>query len=247
MTARRLVRAVVAGVLGVALVSTVGGGLAAAADGPSPFPLNVEVKGTTATSGGGPGGGSSSSGPASSTSVEDATEVNGSSGAAAESPEVEEDDTIDGILAVGGLRTSYRPSGNPFAGVMHVQVTVRNLSDEVIEPTVAFSLTNWLGMQLAESPERSLGKLAPDELRSTEVDLTGVGQWAFVAAHMTLTPPEEVGGVEVSPVTRDRWVLATPWFLLGLVAVAIGGVAVWRYSTRMPAVAAVGAAAGATT
>jgi hypothetical protein len=38
---------------------------------------------------------------------------------------------------------------------------------------------------------------------------------------MTLTPPAQLRGVELAPLTRERWVLAPPWYAIGL-AVALG-------------------------
>jgi hypothetical protein len=226
-------------------ISAVGANAAAAAYDPDAIPLTVEVTGTarTGTVGTGSAGGAGSSGRGGVGSAGDGVEVDPGAEAPGGSDVDPEADGAAGLIGVGGLRTSYLPSANPLAGTLHVEVSVQNLSDEVIAPTVALSLRTWFGLQLSAEPERPLGPLGPGELRTAEVDLTGVGQWTVVAAYMTLTPPEEIGGVEVGPVQRARWVLATPWFLLAAAALGLVGVAAWRGATRVPAAArALGAA-----
>lgn len=246
------------------LLLAVGGALvagqgAAAADTPDDFPINAQVAGTSpsptpsatsSTTTKGSGSGRTGSGGAGSgvTPGQESTptQVTGGDGGDGKGqlPSTGTDKgSVGGVLAVGGLRTSYRPEANPFAGTLHVEVAVQNLSDEAIEPSVAFSLTTWTGMHLSATPVRPLGRLAPGELRTAEADLTGVGQWTVVDAHMVLTPPEMIGGVQVDPVHRDRWLVATPWFVLVAVGLTIIGVVVWRLATRMPAPAALGATA----
>lgn len=143
-------------------------------------------------------------------------------------------ETVGGVLAVGGLSTSYAPSRNPLIGTVHVQMTVQNLSSEVIAPTVGFWLTNALGMRLSQQDVQGVGVIAPGELRVAEADLTGVGQWAAVDVHMKLTPPAQIGGVAINPLTRDRWVFAPPWFVAVALVVGAAVLAAWRWSSRVP-------------
>jgi len=144
-------------------------------------------------------------------------------------------ETVGGVLAVGGLITSYSPSRNPLVGTVRVQMTVQNLSSEVIAPTVGFWLTNAVGTRLSQQDVRGLGAIAPGELRVAEADLTGVGQWAAVDVHMKLTPPAQIGGVAIDPLTRDRWVFAPPWFVVVALVLSAGILAAWRWSARVPA------------
>jgi hypothetical protein len=231
--------------LGAALMA---GQVPATADGPGDFPIAVQVTGTTASpvpgTGTRPARGGSGAAASATPAPTEVTGGNGSDGKGELPATGSDKDSVDGALAVGGLRTSYRPEANPFAGTLHVEVSVQNLSDEAIEPSVAFSLTTWTGMHLSAAPTRPLGRIAPGELRTAEADLTGVGQWAVVDAHMVLTPPEMIGGVEVDPVHRDQWIVATPWLVLAVVGLGVLGVVAWRMSGRVPVPAvAVGAPA----
>lgn len=239
MTGPGLRLAVVLALVGGAVV--LGSGPAAATDGPHDVPLTAEVTGTTSsidgpTSGelGADAAGGPARGPVDPTQVfPGAATPSAQPAATSTAAPASDKHSVDGVLAVGGLRTTFRSTGSPLGGVLHVQVTVQNLSGEVITPSVRFTSTNWLGMRLAQQPERRLGPLAPGELRTAEADLPGVGQWGLLATHMTVTPPDEIGGVKVSPVTRDRWVVVTPWLLVALLAIGVGGTVVWRLATRV--------------
>ena len=217
---------------------TLSAGGAAFGDDPHDIPLKFDVTTTPATpttSTGsvglpGAGGSGSGSGYAANGSAAEAvgavpiSSVNPTAGT----------ETVGGVLAIGGLSTSYTPAGNPLAGTVHVQMTVQNLSSKVIEPTVAFWLTNGLGMKLSQQDARSLGAIAPGELRIAEADLTRVGQWAAVDVHMLLTPPAEIDGVALEPLVRDRWFFAPPWFVVAVLALGAAALAAWRWSARTP-------------
>jgi len=228
--------------LGTALTCAAAGGAAVGAD-PHDIPITVQVTGTPTVPSTSNGSARGRSGVGSGTSdASSAVEVEAAPAPGASLPAGTE--TLGGVLAVGGLSTSYTPSGNPLVGTVHVQMTVQNLSSEMIEPTVEFWLTNALGGRLSQQEMQTLGSIAPGELRVAQADLTGAGQWSAVDAHTTLTPPERIDGVKLGPVTRDRWLFAPPWFVLVALALGAAVLGAWRWSARAPkARAAAGAAA----
>jgi hypothetical protein len=220
-------------------VLTLTAGSAAFGNDPHDIPLKFDVTTTpttpTASTGSvrGPGSGGTGAGVGSGGDTS-AAEAVGAVPISSVSPTAGTE-TVGGVLAIGGLSTSYAPARNPLAGTVHVQMTVQNLSTEVIEPTVAFWLTNGLGMKLSQRDGESLGAIAPGELRIAEADLTHVGQWAAVDVHMSLTPPAEIDGVALEPLVRDRWFFAPPWFVVAALALGAAALAAWRWSARTPA------------
>lgn len=129
---------------------------------------------------------------------------------------------VGGVLFVSGVTTTLRPSWDPLGGTLHVEMTVRNATDQVIDASASVGATTLLGVDLGASDSIAVRGLAPGEIRTIGADIGGVGQWGVLKAHMTLTPPAQLRGVELAPLARERWVLAPPWYAIGLlVALAV--------------------------
>ncbi|WP_426594255.1 hypothetical protein ACPPVS_01770 [Cellulomonas sp. McL0617] len=130
-----------------------------------------------------------------------------------------------GVLYVSGLRTVYHSSPDPLGGTLHVELVVRNAYSKVVDASASFGARNLLGMDLGGDSSVAVRGIEPGEVRVIAVDVRGVGQWGVFHVDATLTPPTEVGGVKLSPLERDRWVLAPPLHLVALVAIV--GVVAW--------------------
>ncbi len=205
------------------LTAFAGAGMAHAADvDHNDYNITVQVApGQTATGGGAPAAAATPpSAPRSTTTkttVDAATVVTGSITPPA--PAADEF-SLGGILYISGLQTAYSPSIDPLSGDLSVQYTVRNVSAATIDSTSRFWVTNIFGAELSAVDPVAVAGLKPGESRVVSATLPGVGQWTFATAHMTLTPPETVEGVELQPLTRDAFVVLPPWFLLALLAIA---------------------------
>lgn len=213
------------GVLLLGLLTVFPGvGTAQAVDGGDhDYNITVQVApGQTATGGAGAAGTT----PGTSRTVTTQTTVDASTvvtGAITPPEPAADEFSIGGILYVSGLSTAYSPSIDPLSGELAVQYTVRNVSGETIDSSSRFWVTNAFGAELSAVDPVQVTALKPGESRVVSAVLPGVGQWTFASAHMTLTPPATVAGVELQPLTRDVFVVLPPWFLLALIA--IGGVA----------------------
>ncbi|HEY0119159.1 MAG TPA: hypothetical protein VGC04_10290 [Cellulomonas sp.] len=135
--------------------------------------------------------------------------------------------SVGGVLYVSGVITRQHPSWDPLGGTLHVEMTVRNATDQVLDASASVGAQTLLGIDLGASDTIAVRGLAPGEIRTVGSDIGGVGQWGILKAHMTITPPETFRGVKLAPLARERWVFAPPWYLLGLV-VALG-VVVWVF------------------
>jgi hypothetical protein len=138
-------------------------------------------------------------------------------GAAPASDEV----SLSGALYVGGLTASATPSPDPGQGTVTLWFTVRNASESTIDATADFWMNSQLfGTRIDSEDDVAIAGLAPGESRVVSAQLTSAGQWTLIDAHVTLTPPDSVDGMPLSPVTRDALVVAFPW----LIAASAGAV-----------------------
>jgi hypothetical protein len=131
---------------------------------------------------------------------------------------------VGGVLFVSGVRTAYHRSWDPLGGALHVELTVRNASTQVVDASASIGATTLLGIDLGGADSIAVRGLNPGEIRTIGVDIGGVGQWGVLRAHVTVAPPETMAGVKLSPLARDTWVVVPPWYLL-LLVVAV--VAIW--------------------
>ena len=128
---------------------------------------------------------------------------------------------VGGVLFVSGVRTAYHGSWAPLGGTLHVELTVRNASTQVVDASASIGATTLLGIDLGGADTIAVRGLNPGEIRTIRADIGGVGQWGALRAHVTVTPPATMSGVTLSPLTRDTWVVVPPWYLLVLVVAAV--------------------------
>ena len=126
--------------------------------------------------------------------------------------------SVGGVLFVSGVRTAYRPSWDPIGGTLHVELTVRNATDQVVDASATIGAATLLGVDLGNADSIAVQGLGPGEVRTVGTDIDGVGQWGPLRAHVTVTPPATLRGVALQPLTRDRWLLVPPWYLVALLA-----------------------------
>ena len=182
----------------------------------TPAPTPSDSSSTPATSGGSNNGHNNGSG----TVVKpDATP----SSAATPKPG---EQSLGGVLYVSGLSLQGVSSINPGATEAHLSFTVHNVSNTVISGKAAFRVDNIFGAQLGETRTVQLVQLKPDETRLVQATIRDVGQWGLLHGSVVFTPPKEVAGTALSPMTREQFFFVLPWFtaifvVLGLAALGI--------------------------
>ncbi|GAA1757858.1 hypothetical protein [Agromyces humatus] len=140
---------------------------------------------------------------------------------------------LGGVLFVGGLAGGYSTSLNPLAGELQVWFTVRNVSKSTIDATADFWLEGPFGHRISQVDDVEVVAVKPGEKRTISAVLPGVGQWTFVTAHTTFTPPEKVDNAELSSFTRDVNVFAPPWFIAAVFVVVLGIAVVRTFLRRI--------------
>jgi len=151
--------------------------------------------------------------------------------------------SLAGMVYVGGLNSSATPEVDPAGGVVDVWFSVRNAASTPIDATADFWMdTGVFPQRLDAVDDVTIAGLQPGETRVVSARLRHGGQWTLLSTHVTLTPPESVDGVALTPVTRDALTLLFPWVLTALVllaGLAVALVQIVRRTMRAPAPAAV--------
>lgn len=208
-------------------------------DGSSPAPTPTSTSSTA--SGGSTGAGGSSGG---SPSTSGGSSAGGSSSGAGGTTPASGGDlaaqpgstSIPGIVTIGGLNSSPRLSTDPLGGSVRLWFTVRNDSQSDIDATAAFSIETWpFGWDIDASDDVMIGSLKPGESRVVSTQLHGPGQWTFIDAHVTFTPPSTIDGTEVAPMTRDAFVFVFPWLIAALAAFTLATILAVRLARRTSA------------
>jgi hypothetical protein len=130
------------------------------------------------------------------------------------------EDLVDlgGVLYISGLTSSVSPTLDPGNGSVSLSFTVRNVADSAFDSTARFWIDNAFGVPVAEVTNLRIQNLEPGETRIVTATMRGIGQWTVLGGHVTLIPPDEVDGTELSPLTRDTTLALAPLFVLLLVA-----------------------------
>ena len=180
------------------------------------------------------------------------TSTAGSSGAGATAPPSSVDPStpaagldevgVAGILFVGGLTVTPIPSANPLGGTVVASFTVRNVSSSTFDSEATFWLDGPVGNRIS-AVDVDVTALAPGQSRVVTADLPGSGQWGFLTAHATYTPPPVIDDVEIEPMTRDASLFALPWFSAVIAVVALGAFVIVRALRAGPARLPLGATA----
>ena len=117
---------------------------------------------------------------------------------------------------------------------MALDFTMRNITDAPITSTLRFWLDNAVNLPVAMVDKVSVDDLAPNETRTVTATIHDVGQWAWFKGHVTMTPPADIGGTALSPLTRDSFTLIPPYFALIALAVAAALTLILRFVLLVP-------------
>jgi len=227
----RGITSAIAAVLVVAATAAISS--AAIADEPDGIGITVIVTSTPAPSS---SPSASSPSPSSGNSGSGTVVTPGGSPSPSETPRPGEEN-LGGILYVSGLSFDGKHSVNPGATQAKLQFTVRNVSDTVITAKAAFRIDNAFGLQLGQTQTVSVYKLKPDETRVIQATIHDLGQWGVLHGAVVFTPPKEVEGVKLAPITREQYFFFIPWFASIFVVLAAAALAV-VWVVRYTAVAA---------
>jgi hypothetical protein len=139
-----------------------------------------------------------------------------------------------GILAMSGLTATASPSIAIGNGYVTLDFVVRNTSATAFDSTARFWIDNAVGGRIVDVDDVAVAALEPDETRRVQVRIDGLGQHFVLHAHVTLTPPDTVEGVELDAITRDTTIAVPPLFVLSLVSGigAASGLLWWLFSRR---------------
>ncbi len=126
-------------------------------------------------------------------------------------------------LAVQGFDAGYQQVVNPFDGSVEVTTTITNTGNVALGADMVFGVNTWFGIGATALVRQELPELLPGGSRIVSVTLPGVAQLGYLDAYVRLVPTADPGALELGQlreVSRDAVVIAWPWWLLAIVAVA---------------------------
>ncbi|WP_456846261.1 WxL protein peptidoglycan domain-containing protein [Cellulomonas sp. P5_C6] len=129
-------------------------------------------------------------------------------------------------LTISSISASQPAGTNPLTGPATVTVTVTNTGNVALGAKVVAGAKTWFGLTAARAVHDEIPELLPGATRSVTFDVPGVGRSGLLRPYVDLQPVVDADALDpgaLAPVHRDTTVVAVPWILLGLVALAVGG------------------------
>lgn len=138
---------------------------------------------------------------------------------------------LSGVFYVGGFRAapSYDTGGLLSPGAS-ISLYINNVHSDAASGTVAFWVTNPLGMVVAESKPYSIRPIAPGETRIVSSRFADIGQWGGYTTHLRFTPDKALSAGIDTPYLRSDTLLVFSWVLTTLGALAIAGFVATRFT-----------------
>lgn len=133
---------------------------------------------------------------------------------------------LGGVFYVGGLVAEATYPKNIMTPSGVISFSIRNVSNEVVSGEILFSVHNIFGIKVSQEARYLLRDFGPGQTRHVTGIINNIGQWGIYTAHMKFTPPQQVGGNELTPIELTTSFVALPgWILFGaaLILLAVGG------------------------
>lgn len=129
-------------------------------------------------------------------------------------------------LTVASISASQLAGTNPLTGPSTITVTVHNTGNVALGAAVQAGATTWLGKSVARAVHLTVPEILPGATRVVTVTVPGVARSGLVRPYVELQPTVDTDALDPGPlaaVHRDTTVVAVPWLLLGIIALAVGG------------------------
>lgn len=130
------------------------------------------------------------------------------------------------VLTVASITASAPAGANPLTGPSTVTVTVHNTGNVALGATLAAGATTWFGVSAARAVHEEVPEILPGATRVVTLSVPGVGRSGLLRPYVDLQPNVDPAALDpgpLAPVHRDTTVVAVPWMLLGILALAVGG------------------------
>jgi hypothetical protein len=132
------------------------------------------------------------------------------------------------LISVGGVRTAYQGSVNPFNSAIDVTYSVANTGNVPIRGGVVIVVRGPVAV-VARSDSREIGAIAPGQSRTFTTRVSGADQAGLLRVAVRLLPRTSQAAM-LPPVDREASAWAVPWSALALLGA--GGGAAWFVRRR---------------
>jgi hypothetical protein len=119
-----------------------------------------------------------------------------------------------GLITVGGVRTAYQGSVNPFDSAIDVTYSVANTGNIPVRGAVVVTVRGPVAV-VARSDSRDIGTIAPGQSRTFTTRVTGADQAGLLSVGVRLLPRTSKAAM-LPPVDREASTWAIPWSAMAL-------------------------------
>ena len=125
-------------------------------------------------------------------------------------PTDEAADIAKGVILVSGLTTTSVVSINPLDQTLRIILTLRNNHKTEIPVSVSASISNFLGVAVAESSKAEKFVMLSNQTRSIKLKPIAIGHWGFYTAQVKAEPLGSVNGPALQPLIREVSFFSAP-------------------------------------
>jgi hypothetical protein len=133
---------------------------------------------------------------------------------------------LGGVFYLGGLVAKATYPKNIMTPTGVISFSIRNVSNEIVSGEIVFSVHNIFGVRVSQEARYFLRDFGPGQTRHVTGIINNIGQWGTYTTHMKFTPPQQVGGNELTPIELTTSFVALPaWILFWalVILLAVGG------------------------
>jgi len=139
------------------------------------------------------------------------------------------------ILTVSNFVASYDAKWNPFDGTTNITATVKNTGNVALSAESTIGVKGPLGIPVGKVSTDEVDELLPGGETTISYQVSGIGQLGILTPYVTLQPtisPDAINPGPLNPITRDANLIAVPWWLVILLAIAALVIVILRIRAR---------------
>ena len=134
-------------------------------------------------------------------------------------------------MTISSLKASYEGQLNPLNGRTTLTFTIDNTGNIALSGRLLLGAKTFFGIPVGELVRQNLDEILPGNSRTISVSIPGVPQVGYLNPSVQLAPTVDEGAMDAGQIpqaSRDTVILATPWWLIILLALVLLVAAVLR-------------------
>ena len=129
------------------------------------------------------------------------------------------------LLTISSFSGVYHSGINPLDGSITVTSTVTNSGNVALEGTATMTAGTWFGLGVGQLYRSQLPEILPGNTSTVSYEVSAVPQVGYAVVSLLVQGGISGDAPDPGPlpvIQRDAFVLAVPWFLVGLIVIGVG-------------------------